>query len=82
MTPALPEANLEDLWTIAQAMKFLGCKKTWLYVACQRGEVPHVRLGSMIRFVPDVLRQWVRTAASRGPGSPAAAPVLTLESRR
>lgn len=73
MNPAAAEHNFEDLWTVAQAMKFLGVKKTWLYAACQRAEVPHVRLGSNVRFIPDVLRKWVATTASRGPGAPTAA---------
>ena len=80
--PLSVETNFEDLWTIAQAMKFLGVKKTWLYEACSRSEVPHVRLGSSIRFVPEVLRKWVLTTASRGPGSPSSAPVLLMGAKR
>lgn len=80
--PLSVEQNFEDLWTTKQVMKFLGVSKTWLYDACARNEVPHVRLGSNIRFVPEVLRKWVLTTASRGPGSPAPAPVLSLGVRR
>lgn len=81
-SPLTVEANFEDLWTVAQAMKFLGVGKSWLYEACSKGEVPHVRLGANIRFVPEVLRKWVLTSASRGPGSPAPATLISLESKR
>lgn len=79
--PLSSEANFEDLWSVKEATKFLGCKKTWLYLACERGEVPHVRLGAMIRFEPEVLRTWLKSKRV-GPGAPAAAPVLSLGGRR
>lgn len=81
-SPLSIETNFEDLWSVKQAMKFLGVGKSWLYDACGRNEVPHVRLGANIRFVPEVLRKWVLTAASRGPGSPAPATLISLEGKR
>jgi len=79
---ALPEVNFEELLTVKQACQLLKVGKSWLYDACSRNEVPHVRLGTNIRFVPDVLRKWVLTAASRGPGSPTPATLISLESKR
>jgi excisionase family DNA binding protein len=79
--PLTTEANFEDLWTVAQAMKFLGVKKTWLYEACGKGEVPHVRLGSSIRFEPEQLRAYVK-AQRHGPGALVVAPVIPIGGRR
>lgn len=82
MTAPLPEHNFEDLWDARRACAFLCCGKTWLYAACARGEVPHVRLGSNVRFIPDVLRKWVATTASRGPGAPTVAVLYPFGAKR
>lgn len=58
MTPA--PTPIENLWDVKQVMTFLNVKRTWVYEAANRGELPHVRLGSKLRFEPDQVREYVR----------------------
>lgn len=56
--PELPEA----LWTVGDLAKYAKCSPSWIYKAVERGELPHLRLGALIRFDP---REVVRFVTSR-----------------
>jgi excisionase family DNA binding protein len=64
------------------ACRLLNVSRSWLYDACARGVVPHVRLGGSggpLRFVEGELERWIaehaaRADVARGRGSAYAAP--------
>lgn len=44
-----------------QAAAFLKVSRSWIYARVERGDLPHVRVGGLIRFVPTQLRDWAFT---------------------
>jgi excisionase family DNA binding protein len=50
---------LEPLLTVADTALFLGVSRAHVYVLLERDELPHVRIGTRIRFVPDELRAYL-----------------------
>lgn len=60
MSPAAVDTMpIEDLWTVREVMKFLALKRTAVYERVNAGELPHLRIGNQLRFVPDQIRRWV-----------------------
>jgi excisionase family DNA binding protein len=49
--------------TAQELSAILGCSPTYLYNAARDGKVPHIRLGTSIRFDPEVTAAWVRAQA-------------------
>lgn len=49
----------EKLWTVPQVAKLFGTSASWVYKAVERGEIPCVRLGTMVRFDPIAVRRFV-----------------------
>ena len=47
------------------AAKAVGCNRSTLYKAAQRGQVPCYRMGRALRFDVEELRAWMRTQANR-----------------
>lgn len=62
--PANEPVPIEALWTVKDAMKFLSLKRTAVYEACGR-DLPHLRIGNQIRFVPAKVRAWVEEQSKR-----------------
>lgn len=56
-TPATP---IEMLWNVTDVMKFLNCRRTFVYEHARSGDLPHVRIGNFLRFEPDQVREWVK----------------------
>jgi hypothetical protein len=50
-----------------EAGELLCVPHTWLLREARHERIPHVRLGRYVRFEPDVLLDWCRTARSYGP---------------
>ncbi len=51
------ERALRDVAWLAE---FLGVSKSWVYQATASGVVPCVRIGSLVRFDPVVIKAWVQ----------------------
>jgi excisionase family DNA binding protein len=47
------------LLTTSQAAKALSMSPRKLWELTNRGEIPCVRIGKMLRYSPDLLRQWI-----------------------
>jgi excisionase family DNA binding protein len=62
--PALPPDEM--LWTAREVATYLRASISWVYKAAERGELPCIRLGAMLRFDPSAIRTWLggRAAAS------------------
>ena len=54
-------AAMGQALTVQQLAALLRCSKKALYKMVKRGTLPSFRLGSMVRFDPDVTAQWLRS---------------------
>lgn len=58
-TPATPLRPIESLWTVADVAAFLKASRRWVYQRVESGELPHLKLGGLIRFDPEAVRAFV-----------------------
>jgi excisionase family DNA binding protein len=49
------------LWDAREAAGFLKVSRSWIYARVERDEMPYIRVGGLIRFVPSQLRDWAFT---------------------
>lgn len=49
----------ETLWDVENVARYLRASRSWVYKAVERGELPAVRVGGMLRFRPEDLRSYV-----------------------
>lgn len=63
--------TIEPLWTVKEVATYLRASTSWVYKAAERGTLPCVRLGAMLRFRPAEIRRFVE-------GAPAATNVVPL----
>ncbi len=50
----------EELWDARDVARHLKMSRAWVYQATASGVLPCVRLGSRVRFHPEVIRAWLR----------------------
>jgi excisionase family DNA binding protein len=58
----------EALWTAEEVATFIKCSVSYVYKSAERGELPCVRVGRMLRFKPDAVRALVLGADVQGAG--------------
>lgn len=56
----------EGLWTADEVAAFIKCSVSYVYKSAERGELPCVRVGRMLRFKPDAVRALVLGADAAG----------------
>ena len=56
----------EALWTADEVAAFIKCSVSYVYKSAERGELPCVRVGRMLRFKPDAVRALVLGADAAG----------------
>ena len=64
--------------TVADAAAYLAVSRRQVYLLIEREELPHVRVGERIRFIPAELRRYLdrnRTPEMREAGFPASEPL-------
>lgn len=54
-----------ELWTVQEVAKLYRLKESWVYQ--HMGELPHYKLGNLVRFDPNELQDHLRKL-HRGPG--------------
>jgi excisionase family DNA binding protein len=59
-------ANVVKLWTVEAVAEFLGVSKTWVYRRVESGEIPHRKIGRVVRFVPDEVTSWLNRQSVGG----------------
>lgn len=61
------EKNIEELWTVKEVAAYLKMSRSGVYDRLTRinDKIPHLRLGSAVRFDPDAVKAWAK-AVSRG----------------
>tara|TARA_Y100000593_G_C4292296_1_gene328883 strand:+ start:1143 stop:1382 length:240 start_codon:yes stop_codon:yes gene_type:complete len=51
--------NPHQLLSLSQAANYLKMSRSWLYHQVEVRAIPHIRLGSAIRFDLEALHQWL-----------------------
>src|SRR6266478_9528880 len=58
-TAELPAiVNPDTLWDVDAVARYLSASKSWVYKAAERGELPCICIGAMLRFAPNSVRAW------------------------
>lgn len=60
------QVDPEALWDVKATARFLRVSKSWAYKAAERGELPAIRIGSLLRFQPAAVRAYVTGLATKG----------------
>lgn len=50
------QPNEERLWRVKDVALYLACSDSYVYKAAERGDLPHVTIGPMLRFIPVEVR--------------------------
>jgi excisionase family DNA binding protein len=50
---------IEPLWSVADVARYLGCSERNIYFLIKSG-LPCVRVGKLLRFEPEEIRQWLK----------------------
>ncbi len=54
------EAPSDRLWNVGDVAKFIGASESWVRQAVAGGRLPVKRIGGLLRFHPDEIRQYTR----------------------
>jgi excisionase family DNA binding protein len=52
-----PDATL---WTAIDVAAFLRVSRSWVYHRAESGELPYLRVGGLLRFDPEAIRNFAR----------------------
>ena len=63
------DATQQELWTVDDVAGYLRSSRSWVYKSVARGELPSLRIGGMLRFLPDQVQAAVLSAAEAGGAS-------------
>lgn len=68
VNPPVPAAVLpeERLWTVKDAAYYLASSESFVYKAVQAGRLPCLRIGAMVRLLPEQVHAFA--VAAVGPG--------------
>lgn len=55
--------NSERLWDKETARDFIGIPRSSFDLYFARGEIPHLKIGKHIRFIPEQLMAWAKKRA-------------------
>ncbi len=50
----------DRLWDVKEAAAFMGVSRSWVYHRAEIGQLPHLRVGGLLRFEAEVLKAFVR----------------------
>ena len=58
------DSDSEKLWVAKDVANFGQCSMSWVYKAAERGEIPCIRIGSMLRFDPIAVKRFFHASTS------------------
>ena len=50
----------ESLWDAQDVARYLKVSRSWVYHQAEAGLLPHLRVGSLLRFDPDAIRAYAK----------------------
>jgi excisionase family DNA binding protein len=48
------------LWSASDVARYLKSSRSWVYHRAERGELPCLRIGGLLRFDPEMIRAFAR----------------------
>jgi excisionase family DNA binding protein len=57
----------ETLWDARDVARYLKVSRSWVYQKAEAGLLPHLKVGGLVRFVPERIREFALATAG-GPG--------------
>ncbi len=58
-TTNLPSDPMEPLWDVKDVAAYLRVSRSWVYQHAEDGTLPCVRVGGLLRFLPNEIRRHV-----------------------
>ena len=52
-----------ELWTWREVARALKVSRSWVYAKAERGELPSLRVGGMLRFDPGAVRRFAQAGS-------------------
>jgi len=62
--PALTDIDDESLWTVKDVARLLKASSSWVYKNAERGQIPCVHIGALLRFDPAAIRAWLASKSA------------------
>jgi len=56
----------EALWDVKDVARYLRASRSWTYKAAEKGLIPSIRVGALLRFSPSAIREHVAALGERG----------------
>ena len=50
--------NIPHLWSVTDVAGHLKVSRSWVYHRVEAREIPHIRIGGILRFDPETIRTW------------------------
>jgi excisionase family DNA binding protein len=50
----------DNLWTKKDVACFLRVSESWVYLHVDKGDLPYLRVGGLLRFDPEAVRRYAR----------------------
>jgi excisionase family DNA binding protein len=58
--PERPLPFADGLWNAIDVARYLKVSRSWVYHRAEAGELPHLRVGGLLRFDGEVVRAFAR----------------------
>ena len=58
-----PLVPFESRWDVKDVAAYLKCSRSWVYKAAEKGWLPCERYGSLLRFDPETIRSFGKSAS-------------------
>jgi excisionase family DNA binding protein len=69
-----------ELWTWREVARALKVSRSWVYAKAERGELPSLRVGGLLRFDPSEVRRFATSLPTGGRVFASVAPERPMES--
>lgn len=53
----------DTLWTVKDVTRYLRVSGSWVYLHVDKGDLPYLRVGGLLRFDPAAVRDYARAGA-------------------
>lgn len=67
-TQSADASQSESLWTVKETARYLQMSQSWVYRRTESGEIPHAKLGGVIRYLPARVREYAERLAAPAAG--------------
>ncbi len=61
------DREIEALWDARDVARYLKVSRSWVYQKAEAGLLPYLKVGGLVRFVPERVREFA-VASAGGPG--------------